>query len=109
MVRSLHIVAIAGLVGGVLWGADAEELAPWWGGAALTGFGLAATFSSGGLGWLVELRGLSMLLKLAVLAAVLVVPDAAQWALIAVILLAGITSHMPGRYRYRVPWRAPEE
>ena len=108
-VRSLHIVAICGLAGGVFWGVDSEQLRPWWMGTALSGLLLAATFSAGGLGWLVELRGLSLLLKLGLLGGVLLLPQAAAGVLVAVILLAGVTSHMPGRYRYRVPWRAPED
>lgn len=109
LVRSLHIVAICGLAGGVLWGVEAEHLQPWWTGTALSGLVLAGTFSAGGLGWLVELRGLSLVLKLGLLGLAIVIPKAAVGLLVAVILLAGVVSHMPGRYRYRVPWRAPDE
>ncbi len=107
LIRSLHLVALAGLAGGVFWGAEASELAPWWTATAFSGAALAATFSTGGLGWIVELRGLSLILKLGLLALIFPFPDAAPAIFVSVILLAGITSHMPGRYRYWVPWQRP--
>lgn len=106
-IRSLHVLAIAGLAGGVFWGVDPAELGPWWTATALTGAALAATFSTGGLGWLIELRGLSLLLKLGLLALIFPFPGLARPLVVVAILLAGVTSHMPGRFRYRVPWRDP--
>jgi hypothetical protein len=98
--RTLHLLAVAALYGGHVHGVEPQRLLP----------ALAATLATGGafLGlevwrfppWLVQLRGVATLAKLALLAAV---PLLFEWRvpiLTLVLAIGVVTSHMPGRFRY---------
>ena len=50
--------------------------------------------------WLAQFRGLATLLKVALVATVALAWDARLWLLTAAIVIGGIVSHMPSRYRY---------
>ena len=99
--RTLHLLAAAALYGGHVYGEPAERLLP----------ALAATLVTGGafLGlevwrfppWLVQLRGVATLAKLALLGCV---PLFWEWrvAILTLVFATGVvTAHMPGRFRYR--------
>ncbi|HZD40002.1 MAG TPA: hypothetical protein VE131_04725 [Terriglobales bacterium] len=98
--RTAHLVAFGALYGGHLYGVPAERLWP----------ALLATVATGGAFmsleiyctplWLVQLRGMATLVKIALVAAVAVFWNVRVWLLTAAIIIAGVTSHMPGRYRY---------
>ena len=85
--RTAHLVSFGALYGGHLYGVPAERLWP----------ALLATVATGGAFmsleiyctplWLAQLRGVATLVKIALVAAV-------------AIIIAGVASHMPGRYRY---------
>ena len=66
----------------------------------LTGGLLAALELAGGWIWLVQVRGLLTCLKVVLLAVALARPAAATGCLLAAILVGGVSSHMPGRFRY---------
>ena len=50
--------------------------------------------------WLAQLRGVAALFKIALVAAVAIFWNVRVWLLTAAIIIAGVASHMPGRYRY---------
>jgi len=98
--RTAHLIAFGTLYGGHVYGVEAERLVP----------ALIATVATGGafMGleiyrapvWLVQVRGLATLVKLA-----LVVGVAALWPLRVPLLtlalvIGAVTSHMPSRWRY---------
>jgi hypothetical protein len=99
--RTLHLLAAAGLYGGHLHGVEAAQLRP----------ALAATLVTGGafLGlevWrfppcLMQLRGVATLGKLALLASVPLFWEQRALILSLVLVIGVVTSHMPGRLRYR--------
>lgn len=98
--RTIHLAAISVLVGGHVSGAPAERLEAWLWVAILTGATLIAIEVYPSADWLAQGSGLFVLAKLALLA---VIPFAWPWRvpiLFAVIALAGVGSHMPGRYRH---------
>lgn len=98
--RTAHLLAFGALYGGHLYGVPAERLWP----------ALLATVATGGAFmsleiyrtpiWLVQLRGVATLVKIALVAAVAIFWNVRVWLLTAAIIIAGISSHMPGRYRY---------
>jgi hypothetical protein len=98
--RTIHLAAISVLVGGHVFAAPVARLEPWlWvaiaSGAALIAIEVYPTFD-----WLAQGSGLFVLAKLALLA---IVPFAWSWRvpiLFGVVALAGVGSHMPGRYRH---------
>jgi len=97
------------LVGGHVWGAPAEALRLWLIGAVLTGAGLMATDVVQNIGYLREVRGATQLLKVAMVASVALVWDYRVAILFAVVVISGVVSHMPGRYRYWVLGRGPRD
>ena len=54
--------------------------------------------------WLIQLKGLAVMVKALLLAAAAAAPDSALGWLIASIVIGGISSHMPGKYRYYSLW-----
>jgi hypothetical protein len=98
--RTLHLVAFGLLLGGHAFGVPAERLVlSLWltvgSGAFLMGLETAASAR-----WLLEGRGLAVIAKLALLLAVTAAWEHRVPLLFAVVALAGITSHMPGRFRH---------
>jgi hypothetical protein len=98
--RTVHLGATGVLVGGHVFGVPADTLLPWLYAAMASGAVMLAVELYSSFDWLTELGGLAVALKLALL---LVIPFA--WSarvplLFVVVAVAGIGSHMPGRYRH---------
>ena len=100
--RALHTLTGGVLVGGVLFDQPPEVLSPWVWATLVSGFLLLATELYASFAVLCEVRGLSVLLKLGLMALVPVFWDARLALLVAVLLLGAVSSHMPGRYRHRL-------
>lgn len=98
--RTAHLIAFGTLYGGHIYGITPDRLLP----------ALLATVGSGaalmGLEmyrmplWIVQMRGVATLAKIALIVAV-----PALWSfriplLTAAIVIGGVASHMPGKYRY---------
>jgi hypothetical protein len=100
VLRTLHLVGVAGLVGGLLYQVPAEAWMPY----------LTLTLASGAVYFaielwstgifLIQLRGLSVLVKLAILGLVPALPGLEAYLLFSVIVISGIFSHAPGNVRY---------
>jgi len=98
--RTAHLLAFGALYGGHVFGVPAGRLE----------LALLATVASGGALallefyhapiWLVQLRGLATLAKIALAASVAVFWDDRVALLSLAVVIGGVTSHMPGRYRY---------
>lgn len=99
-VRTWHLLAMGFLLGGTATGlplAD-QPLALW------NTFGSGVVFSAiemyaTGI-WLFQLKGQAVLVKFLLLGAALASPDNSMAFLIVAVVIGGISSHMPGRYRY---------
>lgn len=107
--RTAHIAAFAGLVGGHVFDVSPGQLEPWLyatigSGAALVALNLYQTTR-----WLIEVRGVVVMLKLLLLCMIPLWWSARLPILFAVIVLSSYVSHMPGRYRYWVIGRGPPQ
>ena len=102
--RTAHLITMALLVGGVAGGAAPLELVFAFWGTVATGMAYVALelFNTGV--WLFQLKGLAVMVKALLLAAAAAAPDSALAWLIAAIVIGGISSHMPGRFRYYSLW-----
>ncbi len=107
--RSGHILGVCVYVGARFAGMSNHDLVPWLALTVLTGTFLVLSDLFQGFVWLREIRGVGVLVKLALLAAISVWPRAEMALLFAVIGIAGIVSHMPGHYRYWVIGRGPRK
>jgi hypothetical protein len=98
--RTVHLAAVGVLLGGHVFGVGTERLLPWLWLAMASGAVLIAVELYSTLDWLTQGAGLFLVAKLAVL---LAVPALWTWRvplLFLVVALAGVGSHMPGRYRH---------
>jgi uncharacterized membrane protein len=98
--RTLHLIGVAGIGGAFLYQVPRATVMPYLVLSVASGFGLM------GLGiwtngiWLIQLRGIAILVKLMLLLCVLVFPGVKLVVLIGVIIISGIIAHAPGDVRY---------
>jgi hypothetical protein len=98
--RTVHLAATGTLLGGHVFGVPADALLPWlWVGIA-SGVVMLAVELYTSFDWLTQGGGLAVVLKLALLCAVPFAWSARVPILFAVVAVAGVGSHMPGRYRH---------
>jgi len=98
--RTAHLLASGILYGGHVYNLPPERLWP----------ALLATVATGGAFmaievyrlplWLVQIRGMAALVKIALLAAVPLCWSFRIWLLTATVIIGSVASHMPGRFRY---------
>lgn len=99
--RTLHLASFGILLGGHMFGIEAERLL-----SALyftigSGVGLlAAEIRATGFGWFCMGKGMQVLVKLAILLAVPFLWAYRVPLLLAIVVVASVGSHMPSRYRH---------
>ncbi len=98
--RTIHLAATGLLLGGHFFGVEADTLLPWLYVAIASGAVMLAVELYSSLDWLTEVGGLAVVLKLALLCAIPFAWSARVPLLFAVVAVAGIGSHMPGKYRH---------
>jgi len=100
--RTAHIAAFSGLVGGHVFDASSTQLTPWLYASIASGAALVALNLYQTTRWLREVRGVAIMFKLALLCVIPFWWQARIPVLFAIIVLSSYVSHMPGRYRYWV-------
>jgi hypothetical protein len=100
MLRTAHLLAFAALYGGHIYAADVESLRPALWATVASGGALVALEVSRTRLWLVQLRGVATFAKVALVVAVALCWDLRIELLTAAVVIGGVSSHMPGRYRY---------
>lgn len=105
--RTIHIATLAVVVGGVMFGASAEQLGIWTGGVVLTGMALMTTDLLGSDPYLRLVHGGAMVVKLVMLGLAVWLVSLRLPLLFAVIVLSGVVSHMSGKYRHYPLWGEP--
>lgn len=98
--RTVHLAAFGLVLGGHAWGVGADRLLPALWGTIASGAALMALESLASARWLVEGRGLMVLLKLGLLLLVPFVWEHRLPILLAVVAIASVSSHMPARLRH---------
>jgi len=98
--RTLHLLTMATLYGGHVWGVEASRLLPALVGTVGSGAALAALDAWRAPIWLVQIRGVATYAKLGLVTSVAWCWEGRLWLLTAALVLGAISSHMPGRWRY---------
>lgn len=102
--RTLHLIGIAGIGGAYLYPAEQAAWIPYLWMTLFSGFSMMGiSLYSNGI-WLLQLRGLAILLKLMLLCSLLFYPKASLPVILMVIALSGVIAHAPGNLRYYSPW-----
>lgn len=102
MLRTLHLLGVCGLMGGVLFRGEAVEWLPYLQLTLVSGIALMLTEIWENPGFLYEVRGAVLGLKFALLGIMALAPDLALPILIAVVVVSGVTSHAPKNFRHRL-------
>lgn len=97
--RTFHIAAIGILLGGHLFAVPASRLLLWLYLSLVSGAGLMGIELYSSCKWLYQGKGVLVLLKLLLVAAVAAFWKQRVWLLLAVLVIGSIGSHMPGRFR----------
>lgn len=100
VLRALHLLAVAFLLGGHGAGASAESLLPWLVLALGSGAGLVVPeILTWGLYWFLLAKGVAVVAKLALLLIIPFAWEARVPILVLALVGAALTSHMPARLR----------
>ena len=98
--RTLHLLAVAGVGGGVLFGLDRGLWIDFWWLALVSGGLLMFIDIVSNPVWVVQVRGIVIFAKLLLLIFLGHDPALDRWLLIAVIVMSAIISHAPSSLRY---------
>jgi hypothetical protein len=105
--RCVHLIGVAGIGGGFLFGLDAQLWVSYWYVTLATGVALSLIYIWSTAVWLFELKGLAVVLKILLLALALAIPGLRGASFIAIIVLSGLIAHAPARVRSRCWLRPP--
>jgi hypothetical protein len=98
--RALHLVGVAGVAGGVLFGLDERLWTDYWWLALASGALIMLVDIVSNPLWLVQIRGVAIIGKLVLLTFLGHAPDWDRVLLIAVIVISAVVAHAPGSVRY---------
>ena len=98
--RTLHLLAVAGVGGGILFGLEKDLWINYWWLALVSGVLMMVIDIVSNPVWIVQVRGLVIFLKLILLAFLGSNPSLDGWLLAVIIIMSGIISHAPGQLRY---------
>ena len=98
--RTLHLVAVAGVGGGIVFGLEKDLWVTYWWLAIFSGGLMMLIDIVSNPVWLVQLRGLVIFFKLFLLMLIGGHPALDKQLLFAIIIISAVISHAPGNLRY---------
>lgn len=98
--RTLHLLAVAGVGGGILFAIEKDQWINYWWLAVISGALMMCIDIVSNPVWLVQVRGLTIFLKLFLLALLGCWPAYDGILLAIIIIMSAIISHAPGKLRY---------
>jgi hypothetical protein len=99
LLRTVHLGAMALVVGGYQFAVPGPALRPWWGLTALSGAALLVSEASHSRHWVYQGRGLLVLAHLGLLALVPLSAGLGRCALLAALVIGAVGSHLPRTVR----------
>lgn len=100
--RCVHLVGMAGVAGGFLFDLAPTQWSAYWYLTLASGIALSLLYIWSSLVWLLELKGLTIIIKLLLLFFGSLVEDARVAVFIVLVVLSGVVAHAPGQIR---SWR----
>ena len=97
--RCLHLVGVVGIGGGFLYAMEPARWLPFWHLTLASGVLLALLYLWSSAAWLLHIKGLTIVLKLLLLAIALGVSTWRGTLFILIIILSGLIAHAPGAVR----------
>lgn len=102
--RTLHIIAVAGVGGGILFGLHQGQWFHYWWLSVISGALLVLIDALANPVWLIQVRGLSVYIKLVLLVCLWRFPAWDIVLLLTIIILSAVISHAPSKLRYYSPY-----
>lgn len=102
--RCAHLVGVGGIGGAYLYEGPREIWMPFLVLTLVSGILMTALELWSSRYWLIEIRGLAIALKVALLGLVRVIDEFEAAAFIVAIVISGIVSHAPAAVRYHSIW-----
>lgn len=100
VLRTIHLIGLLGLAGGVLFQAAHELWFPYLLATILSGLAMITISIWSNGKWILQNRGLAIIIKMLVLLLLPVFPNFELALLVIVVAISGISSHAPARFRY---------
>ena len=98
--RTLHLLSVAGVGGGVLFGLEKGLWLNYWWLALGTGALMMLIDVISNPIWLVQIRGITVFVKLVLLILMVKFPAWDSALLMLIIIMSSVISHAPGKLRY---------
>jgi hypothetical protein len=98
--RTLHLLAVAGAGGGILFGLEKQLWINYWWLAIASGALMMLIDIVANPVWIVQVRGLVIIVKLILLAMLGRYPAWDSFLLAVIIIMSAVISHAPGKVRY---------
>ena len=99
LLRSLHLVGIAGIGAGFLFAQEPSQWQTFWQLTLLSGTALVLIYLWSTALWLIQLKGLAILLKLLLLWLAMANPELRGFLFVAIVMISGVIAHAPSRVR----------
>jgi len=102
--RTLHLLGLLGVSGGIIFHAEQALWQPYLLTTILSGSSmvLLSLWTNGR--WLLQNRGLTIIVKIIILSILPVFPGYELYLLFSMVIISGFSSHAPGRFRYYSPF-----
>ena len=98
--RTLHLLAVAGVGGGILFALEKDLWINYWWLALVSGVLMMLMDIVANPVWMVQVRGVVILFKLILLALLGSIPGWDSFLLAVIIVISAVISHAPGKLRY---------
>jgi len=101
--RTIHLIGLLGISGGILFHVEQSLWLPYFLITVLSGLAMTLlSLWSNGI-WLLQNRGLIIILKILLLLLIPVFHEYAQILLFIIVIISAISSHAPAQFRYYSP------
>jgi hypothetical protein len=98
--RTLHLLAVAGVGGGILFALEKDLWINYWWLALVSGVLMMVMDIAANPVWIVQIRGVVIIFKLILLSLMVSYPAWGSFLLIVIIVISTVISHAPGKLRY---------
>jgi hypothetical protein len=98
--RTLHLLAVAGVGGGILFALEKDLWVNYWWLALVSGVLMMVMDIAANPVWMVQVRGVVIIVKLILLALMVSYPAWGSLLLLVIIIISAVISHAPGKLRY---------
>ena len=98
--RALHLLGVAGVGGGVLFGLEQGLWLHYWWLALVSGALMMLMDITANTSWFIQIRGIAIIVKLLLLLALGLDPGWDKFLLVAMVIISAVISHAPANVRY---------